>query len=368
MRTRGTIRQRGHHFEIRIDLGLVDGKRQRRSIAFKGDYKAAQKELTRLLEAADGGTLPDPTRMTVAEYARGFLDSSVTQSPKTIERYKELCERQVVPHLGAVKLQRLRPEHLERWHSELLESGLAARTIGHAHRLLSLVLTRAVQNGVLSRNVASIRRPPKCEDTEIEILQPADAAAVLAGLAGHPLHPIAVLALGTGARRGELLALEWRNVDLDRGVVRIERSVEETKAGLRVKPPKTRAGRRNVGLAPETIAGLRDHRRRQLELRLQLGQGGQPSLVFSDVSGNLLSPDNLSRDWRRVCDARKLPAVSFHGLRHTHVSMLIRAKVDILTISRRIGHRKVSVTLDIYGHLIEGADAEAAAAIEGVWK
>ena len=224
MRTRGTIRQRGHHFEIRIDLGLVDGKRQRRSIAFKGDYKAAQKEMSRLLAAADKGTLQDPSAVTVAEYARGFLDSSVTQSPKTLERYKELCERQVVPHLGAVKLQRLRPEHLERWHSELLESGLAARTIGHAHRLLSLVLTRAVQNGVLSRNVASIRRPPKCEDAEIEILQPAQATAVLAGLVRHPLYVIAVVALGTGARRGEILGLMWSDCDLDRGVVRIERS------------------------------------------------------------------------------------------------------------------------------------------------
>ena len=304
MRTRGTIRQRGHHFEIRIDLGLVDGKRQRRSIAFKGDYRAAQKELTRLLTAADGGTLPDPTRMTVAEYARGFLDSSVTQSPKTIERYKELCERQVVPHLGAVKLQRLRPEHLERWHSELLESGLAARTIGHAHRLLSLVLTRAVQNGVLSRNVASIRRPPKCEDTEIEILQPAEAAAVLAGLAGHPLHLIAVVALGTGARRGELLALEWRNVDLDRGVVRIERSVEETKAGAPAEITKdaqpadaTSAWRprRSPGCAT-IVAGSSSS-------GCSSGRAGSHTLVFSDVSGNLLSPDNLSRDWRRVCDA-----------------------------------------------------------------
>src|SRR5262245_38013216 len=113
---------------------------------------------------------------------------------------------------------------------------------------------------------------------------------------------------------------------------------------------------------------LHAHRKQQIELRLALGQGGQPRLVFSTIEGEMLSPDNLSRDWRRVCNAKHLPMASFHSLRHTHVSMLIRAGVDILTISRRLGHSKASVTLDTYGHLIEGADAAAAKAIEGVLK
>jgi integrase len=113
---------------------------------------------------------------------------------------------------------------------------------------------------------------------------------------------------------------------------------------------------------------LREQRKRQIELRLALGQGGQPTLVFSTVEGQLLSPDNLSRDWRRVCNAKKLPRVSFHALRHTHASVLISAGEDILTISRRLGHSKASVTLDTYGHLMEGSDAAAARAIEEVLK
>jgi integrase len=113
---------------------------------------------------------------------------------------------------------------------------------------------------------------------------------------------------------------------------------------------------------------LREHRKRQIELRLALGQGGAPTLVFSDIEGNMLSPDNLSRDWWRVCDARRLPSISFHALRHTHASMLLRAGVDVLTVSRRLGHAKPAVTLDTYGHLIEGADAATAKAIEGALK
>ena len=117
------------------------------------------------------------------------------------------------------------------------------------------------------------------------------------------------------------------------GSLRVERAVEETKAGLRTKPPKTKRGRRNIGIAPDAVAMLRNHRKFQMELRLQLGQGGQPTLVFSDIEGESLSPDNLSRDWRRICTSRKLPRCSFHALRHTHASRLIRSGVDILTVS-----------------------------------
>jgi integrase len=266
-------------------------------------------------------------------------------------------------------LQKLRPEHLSDWHAKLVEGGLALRTIGHAHRVLSLGLKRAVENGTLTRNVAAIRKPPAVEERELEIVEPDQLAAVLEALADHPyLHPIACLGAATGARRGELLALEWRDISLDRGTLRVERSVEETKTGLRVKSPKTKRGRRNLTLPADTIAMLRDHRKRQIELRLQLGQGGQPVLVFSTIEGAMLSPNNVTRAWGRALRCRGLPPVGFHSLRHSHASALIRAGVDILTISRRLGHSKAAITLDTYGHLIEGADADAVKAIEGMLK
>lgn len=139
---------------------------------------------------------------------------------------------------------------------------------------------------------------------------------------------------------------------------------------MRVKSPKTKRGRRSITLPPEAAIILRAHKVKLLELRLTLGLGTIKSdtLVFSTIEGGLLSPDNLSRDWRRVRTSRKLPRVSFHALRHTHASVLIGKGVDILTISLRLGHSKASVTLDTYGHLIKGADATAADAIAGVLK
>src|SRR5262245_18608786 len=245
---------------------------------------------------------------------------------------------------------------------------MSARTVGHAHHVLSAALTRAVENGTIARNVALIRKPPTVEEQETEILSPATIKSILDALADHALYPIASLALATGMGRGELLALRWDDIDFERGAIRVERSVEETRAGLRIKPPKTKRGRRSISIASDAVTMLREHRKQQLELRLKIGQGGQPSLVFSTLEGELLSPDNLSRIWRRVCDARKLPRCRFHSLRHTHVSLLIDAGVDILKISRRLGHDKPSTTLNVYGHLVKGDDDAAVRALEGVIK
>jgi integrase len=135
------------------------------------------------------------------------------------------------------------------------------------------------------------------------------------------------------------LASKWGDIDLDGATLCVERSVEETKSGLRVKSPKTKRGRRNITLPADAVALLRAYKVKQLELRLVLGLGSikPETLVFSTIEGGLLSPDNISRDWRRISASRKLPRTSLHALRHTHASMLIGKGVDILTISRRLG-------------------------------
>lgn len=167
-------------------------------------------------------------------------------------------------------------------------------------------------------------------------------------------------------RRGELCALRWSDIDLDHATIKVERSLEETGAGLRMKAPKSRYGRRTVTVPGAAADALRAHRMRQIEQRLALGSGrpAPDDLVFTMPDGRPLSPDNLSRDWRRAVLGLKLPPVMFHALRHSHASALIAAGVDVLTISRRLGHGTPAFTLTVYGHLFSNTDAAAARAID----
>ena len=169
-------------------------------------------------------------------------------------------------------------------------------------------------------------------------------------------------------RRGELLALRWEDIDLKHATLKVERSLEETAAGLRFKGPKTAHGRRTITLPASAIDVLGTHRRQQLELRMALGQGRpeRSALVFSTIEGAPLSPDNLSRDWRRVTLAKGLPRVKFHSLRHSHASALIASGLDVLTVSRRLGHGSPTVTLTTYAHLFSKTDVAAANAIEAM--
>jgi integrase len=193
-----------------------------------------------------------------------------------------------------------------------------------------------------------------------------EMGVVLGKLNGHALYPIVALALGTGMRRGELLALRWEDVNIDGATVRVERALEETSAGLRFKGPKSRHGRRTISLPGSAVDALRAHRLKQLELRVALGQGKpEPgALVFSTIEGAPLSPDNLSRDWRRAVIGLDLPRVKFHALRHSHASALIASGLDVLTVSRRLGHGSPVVTLNTYAHLFAKTDEKAADAIE----
>ena len=205
-------------------------------------------------------------------------------------------------------------------------------------------------------------------ESEITILDADQIGATLRHLDGRSLRPIVSFLLGTGARRGEALALRWKDLDLDKGIVRIERSLEQTKGSLRFKSPKTKNGRRNVAISPWLVAELRGHRARQQERRLALGLGRAPdnSTVFARWNGDPRSPSRVSQDFAAAMAALRLDC-TLHGLRHTHVSQLIASGLDVLTISRRIGHASPAITLNVYGHLFSNTDARAAEIMEAAF-
>lgn len=376
----GHIRRRGKNsWELKFDVGRdpKTGKRQIRYHSFKGTKREAQAELTRLTASVLTNAYVDPSKLTVADYVRARVDqweASGDITPKTAERYRELLANQIEPHIGALFVQKLRAPDIEAWHSTLRKSGrkdgkggVSSQTIRQAHRVLGKALREAVGHDLVVKNVAAVEGAPKVSDDEMVILTPDQLDDLPANLAGYKLRPRAIVAVYTGMRRGELLALRWPNVDLDGKVIKVREAIEETRAGLRFKTPKTKRGVRDITLPDIVVETLRDHRKVQLEIRLALGLGriDTDTLVFParPDSNEPIAPSTFTNDWRDVADAIGLVGVPLHALRHTHASQLIDAGVDVVTISKRLGHASPAITLKVYAHLFRQDDSKAADAI-----
>lgn len=370
---KGHIRPRGPDaWELKFDVPSENGERKTRYVTVHGGKRDAQKKLTELLDQVNKGNFIDPSKLSLADFLDRWQSWAATQvSAKTLERYKELLKHHVRPHLGGRPVQKLRTVDFAELYGKLQSpkpdgAGLAPRTVGHVHRLMHRVMGHAVKWSIIGSNPVTAAEPPRVQRTEIEILSPDQIRAVLDALRGRPLYPVAVIGLATGMRRGEIAALRWADIDLDGGKVRVEPSLEQANAGLAFKAPKTKAGRRTVSIPPSIVGELRDHWRRQQEHRLALGRGkaSADDLAFSRPDGSTWPPDSLTADWARTLRMLKLPKVTLHALRHTHVSQLIAAGLDVVTVSRRIGHSNPTVTLTVYAHLFGNTDEKAAAAVE----
>jgi integrase len=325
---KGHIRQRGKtSWELKFDAGSdpITGKRKTRYASFKGTKRDAQIELARLIAEYAAGASVDPSKITVSE----FLDkwdcdfAALHVSPKTRERYRQLVKNQITSNVGQVQLQKLRPVHLADLYAKLLKADLSPRTVGHVHRLLHRALGHAGTWGIAQQNVAALVKPPKVEGEEIIILIPEQVSQLLHYVAGRTLRPIIALALATGARRGELLALRQRDFNPEARTIRIDRSLEQTKAGLRFKPPKTRNGKRTISIPPFLVTELRAHIVKLQERRLALGLGRatRDDLLFPRWDGQVRSPHWLTQKFAQAMAALKIEGVTFHSLRHTmHLS------------------------------------------------
>jgi len=371
MSTGGSIIKRGKNsYRLKFDIwrDSATGKRRIQYRTFRGTKSDAKLKLAELIASVGAGTYVEPRKTTVGEFVSARVDqweAAGDISARTAQRYRELVANQIMPFLGSKTMQKLRALDIEEWHSTLRTSGrangkggIAARTIGHAHRVLSKALSDAAKNDLVSKNVCRLEAAPKVDDEEIIIVQ--DIPALLAKLPGNRLATPAMVAIFTGMRLSEILALRWTRVDLDGKVIQVREAIEFTKAhGLRFKAPKSKAGRRDVTLPDYLVEALREHRKAQLELRMKLGMGRLPEdeLLFHDVDGNPPTPNSISAAWADFAKSIGIPEVTFHALRHTHASQLIDAGVDIVTISRRLGHAKPDITLRIYSHLFRESDS-----------
>ncbi len=370
---KGHIRRRGQRsWAIVLDIGRdQSGKRQQKWHAIQGTKKDAERELTRLLSAIDTGVYAEPTRLTVGEHLTRWLDVYARSSvaPKTYERYAEIIELHLIHALGHHILSRLQPLAIQTHYSEALRhgrrdgnGGLSAQTVLHHHRVLHKALAQAVRWRLIAINPASAVDPPRPARKQVRTLNEAETGTLMQALEGGRLHAPALLALTTGLRRGELLALRWQDVEASAMVVC--RSIQQTNEGIAFKTPKSGRGR-TVALPEIAVALLRKHKASQAQERLLLGPAYQDhDLVFPRPDGRPWEPDSFTSTFASSVRRVDMRGVNFHSLRHSHATILLGQGVNPKIVSERLGHAKVSTTLDVYSHVLPGMQEEAARRID----
>ncbi len=356
----------GSLFQRKDGLWVARVSHEGRRVTVYGKAEAAQK-LRKLLSRQDQGLPLVTSTMLVRDYLDQWLVNTKNRvRPKTFIDDESLVRVHLLPALGHIRLGKVMPEHIDKAYREMETSGKSASVMGHAHHCLSKALNDAMKRQLIYRNPCQAVTPPRANKRE---LHPPDVEAINRLLeVARPTEYFEALHLAffTGARRGELLGLRWRDVDLDMASISINRSLYRARGGESVfTEPKTVKGCRLVSLTPSSVLVLRSLRERQEADGLLQGyrvSGDSP--VFRYRDGSPILPSGLSHAFKRLCVTAGLPGYRLHDTRHAHATLMLRQGVHPKIVQERLGHATISVTLDTYSHVSPGLQEAAALRFE----
>jgi len=326
---------------------LPDGGRRAYYARTREDAAA---KLADALHGIGRGVVEPPGRLTFGEFAGRWLQATrPTVRLTTWATYERYLRIHVVPRVGRIPLIKLGAFDLQRLYAQLLEDGLKPMSVRHVHAIIHRLLGQAVRWDLAVRNVADLVDPPRAAHAEMAVLSPEEVRRFLAAAAADRLEALYVLAVTTGMRRGELLALRWKDVHLDRGRLSVT-GTQQREGGLAIAEAKTARSRRSVALPAIAVAALRRHKALQAEERLAAGPDWEErGLVFSTAVGSLIEPGNLlRRSFFPLLEKAGVPHVRFHDLRHTAATLMLSEGVHPKVASEVLGHSTVSVS---YTHL-----------------
>jgi integrase len=379
----GHIRKRSSEsWGLRYCLGIdaSTGKRRVATVTVRGDRKCAETELRRLLRTRDTGEHVEPNRLTVRQWLSQWHETVRSEvSPKTHERYGELVNGFLIPALGALSLAKIASSDIQKayggWSTggrrDGKPGGLAPLTRRYIHVILKSALARAVELQLLARNPADVfkKRLPRVERKEMVTLTADESHLLLESIKGSRTYWPVLVALATGMRRGEILALRWKNIDLDRGILRVVQSLEQTKKEVRFKDTKT-SRNRAIALPAFAVEELRRLKRTQAEELFKLGirQTGE-TLACCRADGEPLQPRSLTDQFNKVMTRQKdFPRVRFHDMRHSHATQLLADGVHPKVAQKRLGHSTITTTMDLYSHVTDTMQADAAGRLDAAFQ
>jgi integrase len=354
---------------VRIFMGRDEkGKRRYLNKTIRGKKKDAQDYLSKTLVNISSGTFVEPSPSTVKEYLDKWLEVAARPrvSRRTADGYAGLLERYIHAPLGSKRLDGLRALDIQKVYGEMQARGLSARVVRHTHSALHNALRQAVKWAMIARNPSDLVELPKVPHNERRVLSPDEAADFLKAADVMPHGLVFEVALLSGMRPEEYLALQWSDIDLERGTVQVRRALVRHKKSWSFEEPKTARSRRTIYLPSPLLRKIAKHKRMQAEVRLKLGAAWQAlDLIFCGEQGTPHSIPNLTyRYFRPILEKAELPRIRLYDLRHTCATLLLMAEENPKVVSERLGHSTIVLTLDTYSHVLPTMQEKATASLE----
>ena len=366
----GTIFQRKDG-RWQAQITLEGGQRKRKTFYGK-TKKEVQEKLRVAINQQKLGILATGPQQTLEVYLLNWLENVYKPHvrPLSYVQHRSAINLHLIPGLGKITLQKLTPERIQAFYAQKLQEGLAPRSIALIHAALHGALENAVKWNLVSRNVAKLVSLPRTERHEIQPLTPEQARKLIEVSRGTRLEAMLVVALTTGMRRGELLALRWEDVDIEHGVLQVRRTVNHVSGhGYVENGPKTKAGRRKIMLPNFTIVALKEHRLRQNKQRDDAGDKWQErGLVFTNASGSFMRPYSVLEWFSRILKDADLPHMRFHDLRHSAATILLSKGVQPKVVQELLGHSNISMTMDVYGHVMPSMQQDAIQKLDDLYR
>ncbi|HPJ18928.1 MAG: site-specific integrase [Microthrixaceae bacterium] len=377
---RGYVTKKGKKYYVVIYDGIdpATGKEKRRWVAAGNRRDDADKLVTELTKRSHRGETVVSEKLTLGQYltTRWLPVQESRLRASTYDSYRRNIDLHVIPALGERLLDRLTAEDIDLFYASLLKEGrkkkspgekvdakgLAPKTVHNIHVMLNKALSDAARKGTVVRNVVALADPPSLQArkrNEIKAWDIDQLVTFLGAIAPHRLSPAFFLAAHTGMRRGEVLGLRWRDLDLDANRVAVRQALVSVAYEVSISDVKTGTSRRTIDIDADVVGVLRDWFKTRTEER----EGTEPAaddLVFTKDDGSWLHPDTFSQLFDRTVARIKVPVISLHDLRHTHATLLLKAGVHVKVVSERLGHANVAFTMNVYQHVLPGMQAAAA--------
>ena len=338
----------------------LNGQRLSYSTKSRTEVRAWMKQT---LEQIEQGLVFESAKLTYEEYLREWL-ISIENAVRvaTFVQYERHVHKYIVPPIGRHKLKDLKPEHLQRLYNQMVKDGYGLRTVQLTHAVIHCSLVHALKLGLIPRNPDDATNPPRPKPKEMQHFDENQVQLFLLAAKAKQDRYYALyhLAISTGMRQGELIGLKWSDLDWQTGSLKIQRQWTRKKGGgFEFTTPKTGAGNRSILLGSSDLAALRELQQGQYGIMQKAGdRWKEMDTLFASTVGTPLDKYHLLKSFKKLLEYAGLPDIRFHDLRHTAASLMLNNGIPVMVVSRRLGHAKPSITLDVYGHLIPSKQKE----------